>query len=209
MFKDRYDAAAKLAQQLMSYKGDPNVVILAIPRGGLELGYVLSKELQVPLDIVLTKKIGFPGNPEYAIGALSLEDDFVDERLAMTPDIKEHVDKEIKRLRAMLLERDVQYHKKTKPIPLEGKTVIITDDGIATGRTLHATIQVVKKKQPANIIVAIPVAPPEAITNLKDMVDQVVCLETPTPFFSVGQFYDIFRQVEDEEAIRLLDEANQ
>jgi len=205
MFKDRFDAGEKLAQKLMEYKDNPNVVILAIPRGALEIGSVLTHELHAPLDVVLTKKIGYPGNPECAIGAVSLENVIIDKRvLEFSGDLEAHLKQEIAQIKALLHHRSAQYHGVREPIPLNDKIIILTDDGIATGKTVEATIDLIKKQNPQKIIVAVPVASREALHLIKKKVDEVVCLLVPYIFMSFGQWYQNFDQVSDEEAIELL-----
>ena len=207
LFKDRYSAGKLLAQKLQSYKNNPDTVILAIPRGGLETGFSLAKELNLPLDVIFTKKIGFPGNPEYAIGAVSLNSEVIVKTLISTGQVSQkYVDEQIKKIRALLQERYKQYLGDKKPLDLKDKIVIITDDGAATGRTLLAAIELIKKEKAKRIIVAIPVGHPETVAELKKKAE-VICLETPADFFAVGQFYEHFAQVTDEEAIRLLQEV--
>ena len=207
LFKDRYSAGKLLAQKLQSYKNNPDTVILAIPRGGLETGFSLAKELNLPLDVIFTKKIGFPGNPEYAIGAVSLNSEVIVKTLISTGQVSQkYVDEQIKKIRALLQERYKQYLGDKKPLDLKDKIVIITYDGAATGRTLLAAIELIKKEKAKRIIVAIPVGHPETVAELKKKAE-VICLETPADFFAVGQFYEHFAQVTDEEAIRLLQEV--
>ncbi len=205
MFKDRFDAGKKLAHQLQEYKNNPDAIVLAIPRGALEIGSVLSKELQLPLDVVLTKKIGYPGNPEYAIGAVSLDNIIIDKRvLEFSGEMETYLKREISSIKQLLRERSAAYHAHHPPLSLENKIVIVTDDGIATGRTLEVTLDLIKKDRPKKIIVAVPVASKEALQLVKKKVDEVVCLEVPDIFMSVGQWYAHFDQVDDEQAIQLL-----
>ncbi|MGB8467969.1 MAG: phosphoribosyltransferase family protein [Candidatus Babeliales bacterium] len=206
-FKDRTDAAQKLAAQLAEYKNNPNVVIIAIPRGGLAIGTVLAKELHAPLDVIFTKKIGFPGNPEYAIGAASLDAVTIHEQFAQDPIFKEYVDEQVPLIREMLKKRYNDYKGAQQPISLAHKIVIVTDDGIATGQTMELTIQLIKKEQPLKIILAIPVAPHDALEDLERYVDGIACVYEPPVFHGVGQFYESFEQVSDKEAIQLLHEA--
>lgn len=209
MFKDRYDAAHQLVQKLREYKNNPNVVIIAIPRGGLELGSVLAKELHAPLDIALTKKIGFPSHPEYALGAVSLDSVLLDEQiLSLYQDLIPYVKQEVIRLQAMLEDRYQKYKGNTPSINLNNKIVIVVDDGVATGKTLAVTLDLIKKSNPQKIIVALPVAPAGSLALLRSKSDDLICLLIPTVFHGVGQFYKSFDQVDDREAIRLLHEAN-
>lgn len=208
IFKDRFEAGQKLAQQLQEYKNNPDVVILAIPRGALVIGSVLSHQLHAPLDVVLTKKIGYPGNPEYAIGAASLHNIILDKRVVeMSGDVEAHIKEEVAQIRAVLHKRAQEYHQGRDLIPLKDKIVILTDDGIATGKTIELTIDLLKKQGPKKIIIAVPVASREAMHLIKKKVDEVVCLFVPDIFVSVGQWYEHFDQVSDEEAIQLLQES--
>ncbi|MFD1094869.1 phosphoribosyltransferase [Salegentibacter chungangensis] len=206
MFENRKQAGKQLAEALSKYKGK-DAVVLAIPRGGLPLGAIIAKSLHAPLDVVLTKKIGHPGNKEYAIGAVSLEDIYLTGRGEAS---QEYIEKETERIRELLKTRDEHYHGKFRAKDLKGKVVIITDDGIATGSTILATVEFAAAKTPAAIVVAVPVAPPDSIENLwsNKNVDDVICLQTPYNFYAVGQFYKDFQAVSDEEAIRILEEAN-
>jgi predicted phosphoribosyltransferase len=203
MFKDRIDAGTRLAEKLLEFKSQ-NVVVLAIPRGGLPLGAIIAKVLNAPLDVALTKKIGHPYNKEYAIGAVSLKNRVLSDAVGVT---KGYIEEETIRLRKRLKERHNQYYKNNVPQNIEDKIVIIVDDGIATGNTILVTIELVKMQNPNKIIVAIPVAPPLAIGKLENSedVNKVVCLETPYNFHAVGQFYREFHEVSDLEAIGLLE----
>ncbi|MBU0460330.1 MAG: phosphoribosyltransferase [Nanoarchaeota archaeon] len=208
IFKDRFAAGKLLAEKLIEHKSKENTLILAIPRGGLETGFSLAKELNLPLDVVLTKKIGFPGNPEYAIGAVSLKSEIIFESLITTGQVsRQYIDEEIKKIRKKLKMKYYHYRENRDPLDLKNKLVILTDDGAATGRTLLAAIKLVKQEKVKKIIVAIPVSHPETVKKLKEKAE-VVCLETPRDFFAVGQFYEHFNQVNDKEAIKLLKEAN-
>lgn len=208
-FTDRFHAGKLLAEKLMKYKDKKEVIVLAIPRGGLQIGYEVAKALNAPLDIVLTKKIPFPHQPEVAIGAVG----HGGEVTLNTPLIKEHkipetyIQEQIKLLQRALQEKYKKYKGTEKPIPLKGKTVIIADDGIAMGSTMIAAIHTVRKKQPAKIIAAFPVGSPEAVKKVGYEADHTICLEIPAMFFSIGGYYDSFPQVEDKEAIKLLKKA--
>jgi putative phosphoribosyl transferase len=207
MFKNRVDAGTQLAEKLLEFKSQ-NVVVLAIPRGGLPLGAIVAKALNAPLDVALTKKIGHPYNKEYAIGAVSLENIILSDAIGVT---KGYIGEETARLRKKLKERHNQYYKKGVSQDLKDKIVIIVDDGIATGNTILVTIELVKMQNPNKIVVAIPVAPPSTVRKLEasSEVDEVICLETPYNFHAVGQFYQEFYQVSDQEAIQLLEESKQ
>ncbi len=206
MFRDRIDAGNQLADRLAAYK-NMNVVVLAIPRGGLPIGAIVAKALKAPLDVALSKKIGHPYHKEYAIGAVSMEDMILSDAKGIS---KEYLEEETARIRKKLKERQEQYYQNRGPQPLKGKTVIIIDDGIATGNTLLVTVDLVSHRKPEKIIVAIPVAPESGIQKLKGNpnVDEVICLQVPHYFQAVGQFYEVFEQVSDQEAIRILEETH-
>ena len=206
MFEDRNDAGTQLAKKLTKFK-EENVVVLAIPRGGLPVGAQVAKSLQAPLDVVLTKKIGYPTNKEYAIGAVSLESIVLTNAMGIE---KSYIDQETARIRKTLRERYNQYYKHQSPANLKNKTIIIVDDGVATGNTLLATIELVYKKKPSKIVVAIPVAPASAIYKISNTenVDEVICILIPDNFRAVGQFYENFEQVTDQKAIQILEKTN-
>lgn len=209
MFINRFDAGHQLAERLTAYANNPNAIILAIPRGGLELGYVLAKELHLPLNIVLTKKIGYPGNPEFALGAVSADHVYIDDRFKDVAELQTYIAHQVQEIRELLHERALRYRQGKEPLSIKDKIVIVVDDGVATGSTLTATLMLIKQEDPKKIIVALPVAPPEALKRLQLHADELICVKVPDLFFGVGQFYQNFSQVDDEEAIRLLHEANQ
>jgi predicted phosphoribosyltransferase len=200
MFRDRIDAGLQLARKLKKYEGDPGVV-LAVPRGGVPVAYVVAKELALPMELILTKKIGHPSNKEYAIGAASLTDEFV---IPHPHASQEYIDEEIERVRKKLKEMQRKFMWGQEPEDLKGKTAIIIDDGIATGNTLLMTARMLKKKSPAKIVVAVPVASHKAIWTLKSEVDEVIAVIVPAEFFGVGAFYKDFEQVDDDEVIYYL-----
>ena len=206
MFENRFDAGTQLAKKLVKYK-DENVIVLAIPRGGLPIGGLVAKELNAPLDVVLTKKIGHPINKEYAIGAVSLENIILTNAVGID---KSYIDSETAHIRKTLRDRYNQYYKHQSPSNLKNKTVIIVDDGVATGNTLLATVELAYKQKPSKIIVAIPVAPVSAIHKISNTenVDEVICILIPDNFQAVGQFYEEFEQVSDHEAIQILEKTN-
>ena len=204
MIENRESAARMLAERLQKYKGEPGVV-LAIPRGGVPVAAPIAKSLGMPLEVTLTKKIGHPANPEFAIGSVSLKSVAVDERAEVPA---EYVEREVKRIREDLKEKYKLFMGNRQHIPLKDKVVIIVDDGIATGKTLEATVKLVKTEQPKKIVIAVPVAPFEAIDRFRNMVDEVVCLLIPPFFQAVGQFYEQFTQTSDQEVIQLLKEQD-
>lgn len=203
MFRDRHDAAKQLADALSAYKGRKDVLILAIPRGALQIGDVLHAELGAPLDIIVAKKIGHPASEEYAVGAVGPGGECVisEGALGVSP---EYILRERKRLEAAVEEKYLRYRGDRPKPAVKGKTVIIVDDGIATGSTVIAAIRVLRKRKPAGIVVAVPVAPQEALAKVRAEADEVVCLLVPDNFYAIGQFYEKFPQVGDEEAIGIL-----
>jgi putative phosphoribosyl transferase len=205
MYYDRLEAGSVLAKSLQKYKNDPGVV-LAVPRGGVPIAYIVAIELGFPLDLLLTKKIGHPGNSEYAIGAVSLTDRFLIPHEGI-PD--EYIEKETMRIRKRLKEMYHKFMGDREPENLKGKTVIVIDDGIATGNTLMSTINVLRKNAPAKIVIAAPVASQNAIEKLSKEVDDIVCPLVPKIFLGVGSFYENFEQLSDEEVIHYLNKLRE
>ncbi len=202
-FIDRTEAGELLAQALERYRGT-NALILAIPRGGVAVGHAVARCLGLPLDIVLAKKIGHPSNPEFAIGAVSLETQLVDPRFDVS---RIYLNTEIKRIRAKLQERAALYRGQ-RPLPeIKDRTVIVVDDGVATGNTLLATLELLRRMAPSKLVVAMPVVPPQFVRKGHAAADDFIHLIAPPLFQGVGQFYEDFRPVEDEEAVRLLKDA--
>jgi len=189
---------------LLIYKNSKDVVVVAIPRGGVPVGYEIAKKLNLPLEIVLSKKIGHPFNKEYAIGAVTLKSKSLNEFIEGVT--AHYIESEIKRIREVLTNRYKLYYGDRIPMNLQNKTVIVVDDGVATGRTLLSSIDLIKKENPANIVVALPVSSIAAFNTINELpiVKETICLLTPKNFRAVGQFYKDFRQVSDEEVIQLL-----
>lgn len=205
MFRNRTEAGMLLASRLQKYQNDPGV-ILAVPRGGVPVAYEVAKELGFPLEVILTKKIGHPINPEYAIGATSLTDYFVVPHDNVSQD---YIDNEVVKIRKKLKEMYVKFMGNKEPEDLKGKTVIVIDDGVATGNTLLSTIDVIRKSDPAKIVIAVPVAPESAVGKLSKAVDDVVVVIIPESFYGVGSFYEDFEQVSDEEVIYYLNKLRE
>lgn len=200
MFSNRIAAGYKLVPRLKQYRHQEGVV-LAVPRGGVPVAYIVAKELCLPLSLVLTKKIGHPGNEEYAIGAASLTESFVIPHADVSSD---YITAAIARIRARLQEMYRIYLGDRQPVPIGGKTVIVIDDGIATGNTLLATVKMLRKEHPAKIVVAAPVASKEAFLKLSKEADEVIVLHIPEVFQGVGAFYEDFNQVTDQQVIHYL-----
>lgn len=197
MLKNREDAAQQLADRLEKYSGNDGVV-LAIPRGGVPIGYEIAKRLDWPLDIVLSKKIGHPTNKEYAIGAVSLNGYILNQNVPVSRD---YLETEVARIRTELQDKYHKYMDDKDPIILTDKIVILADDGVATGQTILSTIELLRRGNPEKIVVAVPVSSPEALRKIEEQVEEVICLGTPEDFRAVGQFYESFEQVSDEEVM--------
>jgi putative phosphoribosyl transferase len=206
MFKNRIDAAMQLAEKLKHYKNS-NGVVLAIPRGGVPLGKVIAETLDLPLEIVLSKKISHPLHKEYAIGAVSLESRVLNDTIDV-PDF--YIEKETILLRDLLRQRYNLYCKNKKHYTLTDKTVIIIDDGMATGYTMLSTLELIHEHRPKKIVVAVPVASSSAVKMIatSPYIDELVCIMTPEDFRAVAQYYKEFQQVTDEEVIALLKVPN-
>lgn len=200
MFRDRLGAGLMLAAKLKKYKNDQGI-ILAIPRGGVPVAYAVAKELGFPMDVILTKKIGHPMNKEYAIGAASLTDCFIIPHENVS---EEYIKQELLRVRTRLKEMYTMFMGNKEPENLKGKTVIIIDDGIATGNTLLGTVHVLRKNNPGKIVIGVPVASQSAVQKLSKEVDEVVAVLIPEEFYGVGAFYEDFEQVSDDEVMRYL-----
>ena len=208
IFKDRAEAGKKLAEALNAFRGS-DLVVLGIPRGGVVVAGEVAKALEAPLDIVVARKIGAPGEPEFALGAVTQEGDVVMDRqgaesYGATPGFLDH---HVRKAREEVNERLRKLRGDAPYPPLEGRVVLIVDDGIATGSSMRAAVISAKKRAPRELVVAVPVAPREAVEALRKEATKVVCLETPGAFSAVGEFYRDFGQVEDEEVVRILSES--
>lgn len=203
MFIDRNDAAKQLIAKLSSLPKTHDYVVLAIPRGGLAIGAAIARYLHAPLDVILAKKIGLPGEPELAIGAATLTASFVDPSYN-TPALQPHITREIDRIRTLLHKRTEQYHTIRKPVPLQHKIVIIVDDGIATGHTMMAAIRQAQLQKPHHIIVAAPVIAQDTRTLFEKIGIATISIITPAHMMGIGQFYEQFPQVDDEEALHIM-----
>jgi predicted phosphoribosyltransferase len=199
-FVNRNDAALQLANKLEKYK-DESGVVLAVPRGGVPIGYIIAKHLHFDLDLLMSKKLGHPYNEEFAIGAVGLEDEIIEETQGISP---EYIDEEVMNIHSQLKERYRKFMADKQPIDITGKIVIVVDDGVATGRTILATLQMLRRKNPRKLIVAVPVSSVDAAERIGKEVDEFVCLQTPFPFLGVGRFYQDFSQTTDQEVINLL-----
>jgi len=209
LFLDRHDAGQRLAQKLLHYRDAKDTIVIALPRGGVTVGYDISLALRLPLDVLITRKLGAPSNPELAMGALAetgyqhMNEDVIREYHVS----KAEVDKEIL-CQEKEVRRRIERYRGGRALPsLKGQTVILVDDGIATGATFYASLGALLKAETSKIVAAVPVAPPRVLAELKMLVDDVVVLHTSEWFFGIGQFYEQFPQVEDEEVITCLEEV--
>jgi len=210
-FKNRVDAGEKLAKALEAdFANKKNTIVVALPRGGVPVAYPISQALNAPLDIVVPRKIGAPFHQEYAIGAITQDKEgyFNEEAIRELGVTRDYIEKEVEKQAKEAQRRLRVYRGSRPPQHFEGQNVILVDDGIATGSTMKAAIMSMKAKKPAQIILAVPVAPSDSLNELKDLVDRVVCLATPYPFYAVGNFYDDFSQTEDEEVLELMNRTN-
>jgi predicted phosphoribosyltransferase len=207
-FADRTDAGRRLAEALVDRGVDADVV-LAIPRGGLPLGRAVADALDAPLDVVVASKIGAPGNPEFAVGAVASDgtawlDEGTLRELGVSDD---YVEREREHEARVAREKAERYRDEGTAPVLTGKTVVVVDDGAATGSTAIAALRLVRERGAERVVLGLPVAPPETASELEAEADEVVCLRTPARFGAVGAFYDRFDQVTDEEAMAYLDDG--
>ena len=209
LFRDRQDAGQLLAARLLSLKDDPNVMVLGIPRGGVVVAAEVARALNAPLDIFIAHKIGAPFNPELAIGALTSNGDvLLDEGLIDELRIqRDEIMREVASQRGEIARRLGMFRKGQPPLDVIGKTVVLVDDGVATGSTVLAALRALRKQSPARLILAIPVGPAETVARLARECDETIVLQTPEPFWAVGRFYLRFDQTTDEEVVQLLADA--
>ncbi len=209
-FLDRHEAGRKLAQDLLIY-ADQRPAVFALPRGGVPIGYEIAKALKAPLDLILVRKIGVPFQPELAAGAvvdgeepMVVLNPKVVEPLGLTEEfLKEETDRKL----AEIDERRQTYLAGRERIDPRGTTAIVADDGIATGATIKAALRAIRRQEPAHLVLAAPVAPPDTVEELRQEADAVHCLETPELFLAIGVFYRNFHQLSDDEVVKLLAEA--
>jgi putative phosphoribosyl transferase len=206
LFRDRVDAGRQLAENLLSYAGRDDVIVLALPRGGVPVAFEVAQRLGVPLDIFVVRKLGVPGHEELAMGAIAsggvrvLNEDVV----YALPDAQSIVEMVTAIEREELKRRELTYRAGRPPSDLRGRTVILVDDGLATGATMRAAAAALRQQGAAKIIVAVPVGAPTTCREIRDEVDDILCLHTPVSFMGVGQYYEDFSQTSDEEVRELL-----
>jgi putative phosphoribosyl transferase len=208
-FRNRSEAGRWLAERLQAYAHRADVMVLALPRGGVPVGFELARALGAPLDVFLVRKLGLPGQEELAMGAIAsggvrvLNDDVV-RALAVPPSV---IDSVARREEQELKRREQAYRGSQPPPDVRGKVVILVDDGLATGSTMRAAVQAVKQLQPARVVVAVPVAAASTRDEIGDEVDEIVCDIPPEPFLAVGRWYEDFSQTTDDEVRDLLERA--
>jgi putative phosphoribosyl transferase len=206
MFQDRKHAGELLAGLLESYRGQAGTVVLGLARGGVPVAAAVARELALPLDVFVVRKIGAPHQPELAIGAVASGGVIVlDERAVQAMQLSQaELDLRVAQEREELLRRERLYRGERPPLALAGQTVLLVDDGLATGYTMLAAVRAVRQQLPAAIVVAVPVAPPETLNRLRADVDEIVCVDRAERLFAVGQFYEDFSQTSDEQVQREL-----
>lgn len=207
IFLDRKDAGEKLTDSLEKFK-DEDVIVLAVPRGGLEIAYDTVKKFGFKWDLIIPRKIGAPHNKEFAIGAVAVDGSYFinNHYVKMLGISQEYIEKEVLEQTKEIKRRMKEYRGKDTFPEVKDKTVIIIDDGIATGFTILAVIKSVKKQGAKKIILAIPVGPMEVIEEFKELVDEVICIYIPEQFYAVGSYYTDFKQVTDEEVFKIMNE---
>jgi putative phosphoribosyl transferase len=209
LFRDRSEAGQVLAGRLTAYANRPGALVLALPRGGVPVAYEVAQALNVPLDVFLVRKLGVPGREELAMGAIAsggvrVFNEDVIQALGISPEVIEAV----AQAELQELTRRERLYRGDRPLPeVRGRSIILVDDGLATGSSMRAAIAALRRRGPSRIIVAVPVGSSETCTEFQDVADEVVCARTPEPFYAVGQWYEDFTQTTDEEVRDMLHRA--
>jgi erythromycin esterase-like protein/predicted phosphoribosyltransferase len=211
IFRDRREAGRLLAEKLVAFANRPDVIVLALPRGGVPVGYEVARALGAPLDVFLVRKLGVPGYEELAMGALATGSlRVINDNVVKALRIPDHVIETVVAKEEMELARRERLYRGGRPFPdVRGRTVILVDDGLATGATMHAAVEALRQRQPARIVVAVPTASPDICEELRTKADEVICAVTPEPFYAVGFWYEDFSQTTDEEVRNLLAQTQQ
>ncbi len=204
-FQDREEAGRLLAERLLTYRADPSAIVVALPRGGVIVGYVISQTLHVPFEVFLSRKLGAPGNPEYAIGAVTETGSiYYNQEAFRLSTVGQYVDEIIQAQRDAIT-RLQDLYRSGRPLPdLKDRTVLLVDDGVATGATFLAAVEALRNLHVRRLVAAIPVGPEETLRKITAAVDALVVLSVPEPFAAVGNHYASFQQVSDEEVVRCL-----
>ncbi len=210
ILKNRTEAGQKLSQRLLKYRDHPNGLVLALPRGGVPVAFEISKQLHLPLDLCLVRKLGVPERPELAMGAIALNGVRVlNHQVIRWLDISDEIiDQVVQKEQKELDRRNLRYRGNTPFPEISDRTIILVDDGIATGSTLKAAITALNRQKPQSIVVAVPVAPSEVCTEIEFDVTEMICLLQPDPLNSISLWYENFNQTSDEEVCQLLAQAN-
>jgi putative phosphoribosyl transferase len=205
IFENREDAGRQLAEQLAEFTDRSDAIVLGIPRGGVVVAAPIAQALHLPLDICLSHKLGVPGHEELAFGAIAAGNSrYLDQQVIHEAHVSPaDIERITAQVRQMLDQRALLYRRNRPPLSVAGRTILLIDDGIATGASIYAAIQALRQSNPAALIVAVPVAPASTCSWLRSHVDRLLCLYAPQDFFAVGQFFRSFRQLEDEEIVRL------
>jgi predicted phosphoribosyltransferase len=205
-YKNRSDAGKRLAAKLQIYARRPDVVVLGLPRGGIPVAFEVARELQLPLDVFVVRKMGVPGHEELAMGAIASGGIRVlNEDVVRSLNISRETIESVEKTQSEELKRREQLYRGNRPgLDVRDLTILLVDDGLATGATMRAAVQALRRQKPVSIIVAVPAAAPEACEELGEEADDIVCAITPDPFFSVGSWYQDFSQTTDEEVSQLL-----
>lgn len=205
--RDRRQAGRVLAERLEHLRGDPNLLVLGLPRGGVAVAFEVALALQAPLDIFVVRKLGFPGHEEYALGAIASGGVRVMNPAVIAPVSPEDLAAVVAREQDELVRRELLYRGSRPAIAIEGRTVVLVDDGLATGSTMRAAVLAVRQQKPHRIVVGVPVGAEDTCEMLRRDADEVVCAAMPRPFRAVGLWYEEFPQASDEEVRQLLDES--
>lgn len=207
MFDDRRSAGVALGEKLAEEISMDDPIVLALPRGGVPVAIEVARKLNAPLDVFVVRKLGVPGHEELAMGAIAsggvrvLNDDVVSHAGVDEEAIDRVAEDELRELRR----REERYRKGRGPLDVEGREVLLVDDGLATGATMRAAARALRKRNPARLVIAVPVGPPDTCREMRDKGDEVICLETPSPFMGVGRWYRSFPQTQDDEVTELID----